>query len=316
MTALRPTGEQQDILDAVATGGTVAISACAGTGKTSTLRMIAERFPQKRMLYVAFNKAVQAEAGSSFPRNVTCRTAHALAYRAFGARMAKRLDAPRRTGAYNASVLGAKSLVAGDVVFEPAAVATMTMATVARFCRSADPAIGTAHFVAPEGLDAAWSAHVAEAVMTSAQRAWLDLTAGATGRLKPWHDVYLKQWQLSGPHLDFGVLLYDECQDADPCVADVVERQAHAQLVAVGDSAQAIYAWRGAGDFLAAVPARHRLALTQSWRFGQAIADEANVWLSVIGAPVKVVGDPQARLGRRPARPGRRRAVPLQRWDH
>ena len=33
MTALRPTGEQQDILDAVATGGTVAVSACAGTGR-------------------------------------------------------------------------------------------------------------------------------------------------------------------------------------------------------------------------------------------------------------------------------------------
>jgi len=32
------------------------------------------------------------------------------------------------------------------------------------------------------------------------------------GRLKPWHDVYLKQWQLSGPRLDFDVLLYDECQ--------------------------------------------------------------------------------------------------------
>jgi len=77
-------------------------------------------------------------------------------------------------------VLGAKSLVAGDLVFEPAAVATMAMATVARFCRSADPAIGTAHFVAPEGLDAASSAPVAEAVVVWAQRAWLDLTAGAS----------------------------------------------------------------------------------------------------------------------------------------
>jgi hypothetical protein len=38
--------------------------------------------------------------------------------------------------------------------------------------------------------------------------------------------------------------------------------------------------------------ARHRLALTQSWRFGQAIADEANVWLGVVGSGVRVVGNP------------------------
>jgi hypothetical protein len=110
--------------------------------------------------------------------------------------------------------------------------------------------------------------------------------------LRPTHDTYLKQWQLSGPHLDYDVVLYDEAQDADACVADVVSRQSHAQLVAVGDSAQAIYGWRGAGDFLATVAARHRLALTQSWRFGQAIADEANVWLGVVGSGVRVVGNP------------------------
>jgi len=40
--------------------------------------------------------------------------------------------------------------------------------------------------------------------------------------------------------------------------------------------------------------ARHRLALTQSWRFGQAIADEANVWLGVVGSGVRVVGNPSA----------------------
>src|SRR5487761_1343126 len=67
MTQLTPTSEQQDILDAVATGGTVAISACAGTGKTSTLRMIAERSPERRMLYIAFNKGGTEGSGSVLP---------------------------------------------------------------------------------------------------------------------------------------------------------------------------------------------------------------------------------------------------------
>ena len=105
--------------------------------------------------------------------------------------------------------------------------------------------------------------------------------------------MYLKQWALSRPALaGWDVLLYDEAQDADPCIAGVVESQRHAQLIAVGDSAQAIYGWRGAGDFLARVDADHRLRLTQSWRFGAAVADEANTWLGVVGTDLRVVGNP------------------------
>ena len=261
MTELVPTPEQQDILDAVAAGGTVAISACAGTGKTSPLRLIAEQSPNRRMLYVAFNKAVQVDAAASFPKNVKARTAHALAYPRFGSRLAKRLEGPRRTGQFNASVLGAPSFGAGEVRLEPAAVATMAMATVARFCRSADAEVNASHFSAPEGLGDAYVEPLTDQVVALAQKAWADLTAGPAGKLRPTHDTYLKQWQLSEPHLGYDVVLYDEAQDADACVADVVSRQSHAQLVAVGDSAQAIYGWRGAGDFLATVAARHRLAL-------------------------------------------------------
>lgn len=36
----------------------------------------------------------------------------------------------------------------------------------------------------------------------------------------------------------------------------------------------------------------HRLSLTQSWRFGSTVAEEANVWLGVIGADLRVQGNP------------------------
>ena len=291
---LQPTAEQQDILDATTTGDPIAITAGAGTGKTSTLRMIADQSPSKRLLYIAYNKAIQQEADRSFPGNVTCKTAHALAYRSFGAPMRDRLNGPRRTGAQNASALGVSRAfgVDPDHVFQPASLATMAMHTVARFCRSADQTVTGRHFVPPEGLEPAAGQALATQIIPLALRAWADLTCGPAGRLKPTHDVYLKQWQLSHPTLDFDVVLYDEAQDADPCIADVVEHQTHAQLIAVGDSAQAIYGWRGAGDFLARLDARHRLRLTQSWRFGQAVADEANVWLDMIEADLRVAGNP------------------------
>lgn len=293
--SLKPTSEQQAILDAACSGGTVAIAARAGTGKTSTLRMLAAARPSTKMLYVAYNKAIQVEAERSFPANVTCKTAHALAYRSFGAPLRGRLAGPRMTARQNAQVLGIKSAFGLDAqrLFEPPTLASLAMGMVARFCRSAEPRIAPWMVNVPEGLSEAEGRALGKHLLLYAKRAWADLTTGPKGRLRPTHDVYLKQWQLSKPSLTgWDVILYDEAQDADPAIADVVEHQGHAQLVAVGDSAQAIYGWRGAGDFLARVPARHRLVLTQSWRFGPAVAEEANVWLGLVDAEAPVRGNP------------------------
>ena len=81
------------------------------------------------------------EADGSFPPNVTCKTAHALAYRHHGAPMRKRLNGPRMTGKQNAAVLGIASPLGldADRCFSEAALASMALAMVARFCRSADP---------------------------------------------------------------------------------------------------------------------------------------------------------------------------------
>jgi F-box protein 18 (helicase) len=44
-----------------------------------------------KYLYIAFNKSVQVEAQEKFPSNVTCRTSHALAFRAKGFKHKDRL---------------------------------------------------------------------------------------------------------------------------------------------------------------------------------------------------------------------------------
>src|SRR5690606_15921675 len=85
------------------------------------------------------------------------------------------------------------------------------------------------------------------------------------------HDGYLKLYQLSRPDLSkhYDMILVDEAQDTVPVVAEIV-LQSGLSVILVGDEAQAIYAWRGAVDFLQnpAFDRADRMYLTQSFRFG------------------------------------------------
>ena len=80
MSEFRPTAEQEQIIEAVATGENVVVTAVAGSGKTSTLRLIGESLAPQQGLYLAFGKDIQLEAEKTFPSNVECRTAHSIAY--------------------------------------------------------------------------------------------------------------------------------------------------------------------------------------------------------------------------------------------
>ncbi|CAM5618793.1 hypothetical protein SHIRM173S_06415 [Streptomyces hirsutus] len=92
------------------------------------------------------------------------------------------------------------------------------------------------------------------------------------------HDHYLKIWALTQPKLEADFLLLDEAQDTNPVVEQIfLAQRHHAQLVMVGDSAQAIYHWRGAKDVMTGFDGT-QLALSQSFRFGPDLAAEANRW--------------------------------------
>ncbi|MFC0504178.1 UvrD-helicase domain-containing protein [Micromonospora costi] len=287
MTGFAPTAEQQAIIDAAATGANLTIEAGAGTGKTSTLQFLADALGRKRGVYLAYNRSIAGDAAKKFPSTVMCKTGHSMAFGAVGRNFRARLDGPRLPAHQAAVILGihepiklAGVVPASEITLSPKQLARIVGETVQKFCYSDDQEITPWHVPLVQGVERAAHRELARHLAPIAQRAWdTDLTQ-TNGRLRFTHDMYLKMWILLDPQLHADYVLLDEAQDSNPAVAGLVARQ-NAQQILVGDRAQAIYGWRGAVDAMQKFDGQ-RFYLSQSFRFGQAVADEANKWLSLV----------------------------------
>ncbi|TDC34230.1 ATP-dependent helicase [Micromonospora sp. 15K316] len=296
MSGYAPTGEQQNIIDAAATGANITIEAGAGTGKTSTLKFLADALGRKRGAYLAYNRSIAGDAAKKFPSSVMCKTSHSMAFGAVGRNYRARLDGPRIPANQAAVILGiyepiklAGVVKDAEITLAPAQLARLVGETIQKFCYSDDRQITPWHVPLVQGVDRLAHRELARHLAPIAQRAWdTDLTQ-QNGRLRFTHDMYLKMWILSDPQLNADYVLLDEAQDSNPAVAGLVARQ-NAQQILVGDRAQAIYGWRGATDAMQNFDGQ-RFYLSKSFRFGQAVADEANKWLSLVdGTDLRLTG--------------------------
>lgn len=254
-----------------ATGRVVRVRAYAGTGKTSTLVAWAQRHPRQRIFYAAFNKSVQLAAQRRFPRHVTVKTWHALAWQAVGA-------------PYQAKLVATLSpwhvVQAGGLTRVPAgyevAWADLVVRTLIQFLASADPVPDRTHVPGtPQDWQGPWAWADPVAVVRDAQRLWqrmCDPTDPAIGMV---HDGYLKLFALRQPRLPFDAILFDEAQDANPAMLHLMRQQDHVQQLYVGDPFQSLYAWRGAVNALETLVPDTDLRLTASFRFGPVLAAAA-----------------------------------------
>jgi hypothetical protein len=303
---INPTPEQTAALELFKTEQPMAIQAGAGTGKTSTLLLLANA-DGRRGQYLAFNRSIVDEAKTKFPSRVAANTAHSLAMRAEGRRYAHRLKAGRIKSEEVARRLGIDPIVitteAGAKRLAPGFLAGHVMRAVSVFCQSADEVPGPQHFAYIDGIDLptaeghrtyANNHEVRERLLDAMIDAWADLST-TDGHLRFTHDCYLKLWQLSNPTIQADYIMLDEAQDTNPVLLDVFWKQAdHAQLVAVGDDNQAIYEWRGAINALGALGdlGAATTYLSQSFRFGAAVADVANDLLTRLDATLRLTGTP------------------------
>ncbi|MFF5846142.1 UvrD-helicase domain-containing protein [Streptomyces massasporeus] len=286
-----PTLEQIHAVDTFRSGRHLVLQAGAGTGKTSTLCLLAAG-TKRCGRYLAFNKDIARDAAARFPSTVQCRTAHATAFAALGHRYANRLNSPRQPAWRTGQALGIQCPIRiADHEISQRTLSHNVLRTVTRFCYSADGTLAHHHVPRLRGLDLpADHGQFADVVLPFAAKAWADLQRPDHGVVRFEHDHYLKMWALTGPKIEADFLFLDEAQDTNPVLEQVFTAQReHAQLVMVGDSAQAIYGWRGATDVMTGFDAE-QLTLTRSFRFGARIADEANRWLALADAPIRLTG--------------------------
>jgi hypothetical protein len=271
-------------------GKKLVVRAFAGTGKTTTLVRYAQANPESRMLYLAYNRAIRDEAERKFPFNVECKTSHQLAWANFGHHYQKRLRG-------NLRITDVARLL--NTRFWPLAKTALT--TLTYFLCSAEPEPGLLHLPAEEdraGIDPV-------KILGAAQVLWHE-TQRTDSSFPVTHDTYLKLYQLSMPDLAkrWDTILFDEAQDANPVTSAIVLSQP-CRVILVGDRHQQIYRFRGADNALdePALAGSDQLWLTQSFRFGPAVAAQANVLLRETGEERAVTGsnaDDEV-LTRRPA---------------
>jgi superfamily I DNA/RNA helicase len=318
-----PSTEQQAIIDAFLAGEDICVQAGAGCGKSASLALIADaqlrNLPVRRARFITFNKRNAVEVGETFAEyeltNAEASTAHSLAYRACVADPSLKhmvdhmrrefppikaelamFDIPKVSRCLRADVdynFDAQKYLRVDLpkltlpFTAQRRYLTLARDTVTRFCQSADTEVGKQHVPYLGEMEPQLRPLVRDALAETAKLMWAELSS-PTGRLKTGHAHYLKAWALTRPQVGAkgDVLLYDEAQDANPVLAEVVLAQrGRVQLVLVGDEFKSLYSFTGAVDAIAGFAAQDgviTLPLSESRRFGQQIADVANEVLDVL----------------------------------
>ena len=329
------TDEQRAILIAVDRGENVLIEAGAGTGKTFTLRMIAHflmaAYPRKWNTFVAFNVSVRDEAKASFPiregygeGNTRAYTANGLVFgqlmrtedRWFQQKLNAKIS-PERTIRWLGLADMKLSVESADkkhkMEFKLSAKRQLSILNraLANFTNSLDIEPSEHHFGYVEGLDLGRPGPnhqiVRRALVGKLVSMWRDVIDPYEQNVTFTHQCYVKMFHMhflnaeaNGTPVpkigrDGDVLMFDEAQDANPVIADMLSRQTHLQRIYVGDQAQAIYGFAGAVDSMKHMKDEGGFTVCQlstSWRFGQAVADAANLLLDELGSDLRLKGNP------------------------
>jgi hypothetical protein len=274
------TNEQLKTIMYGKSGRSFKINAGPGTGKTFILVETAKEKRKEKGAYVAYNSAIVKEAKSKMPATVFSKTVHGWAFvvgAAFGNRFNQRVSGYSVSNYLGINHAFYRGVQNEEFDISPSAMGTLALETVSRYCQASDESLNADHI--PWGnitvSSRAIRQEIAQHVLWYSKKLWA-LMSDTNGAFPTTHDVYLKLWALSNPKINRDYIMVDEFQDTNPVFLDVILKQTHAQLILVGDNDQSIYQWRGAVNAMKLVDLGLESSLTQSFRFGDVIANLAN----------------------------------------
>ena len=200
-----PTDEQLAALNMAMDGKSFKIVAYAGAGKTTTLKLIAERL-RGRGLYLAFNKGIANEAKQKFPGHIDCRTFHSLAYRHVSRDITAKLSLPRFSPKRLGDDLGLRTVqvrrqMEGKTTYvnlTPARQARFVSDAVSNFCSTHASHPAPRHLIFPSWISAADEEQLREILYPAVERRW-EQSIDPRHPAGIGHDIYLKLWALSKP---------------------------------------------------------------------------------------------------------------------
>lgn len=287
-----PTDEQLAIEGAFKENRFTTIQAKSGSGKTSTLYMLANGTEDK-ILYLAFNKSMAEEARRKMPDNVECRTLHSICYQQLDQSLRHKLTRPE--GAY-VNVAGTGNEIAkkfkinnlidknGKTLLTRAMIGLMVKQTVGKFEFSDDAHLGRKHFPTVYLPDLKRKNinenKLITEVVTYAKQLWRERIDPKSETIMT-HDTYVKLFELSGKDLGYDIIFGDEFQDVNPAFLSILRNaKAAKRIVVVGDEFQSIYQFRGSQNMMKETSTYGvELPLTACFRFGPKVADIANMIL-------------------------------------
>lgn len=315
------TDEQRNAIEAGLRGWSVVIKALAGTGKTTTLIALAKAilryFPEKRILAMAFNRAIKLELETKFPGNTEVRTMDSLAFQAgANSKLSKKFSAMKKqSDTNNRPIIGLSDIadyfkltdeleLANGERISKFLTAKIALAGLNNWTISGDEEISRKHFdgLIPDkkGGNEAYTPQL----LLLAKKIWADKLSPHDASVRQvavnFNDM-MKNFALTHPNLKEtnskgesihglgaipDVLLIDEAQDTNGVFYKMLEEQSTLhnngiQLVVVGDPHQSIYGFRGAVNSLGMFQRDVTVPLTMMFRAGQDAADYANQVLEI-----------------------------------
>lgn len=250
---IKKTEQQEDVLNAIGVHSTIVINALAGTGKTTTLKMIAKENKNKSILYLVFGKGNEKEAKESFSDNTEVRTTHALALKIL--RQITNFDFNRLRQQYRAIEI--KELFGWSIEDS-----FNTLKQFEIFCNSSDLKVNTSTEYGEK----------VKHIFTKMMNNEMDIT----------HSFYLKYFHLllaNKPNLiktGYDIALLDEAQDTNLVTLDIFNRLPIKTKVFVGDENQKIFSFRGSFNIMKELQDPYTIDLTQTFRCDKEVIKTPN----------------------------------------